>query len=63
MASSKVYLTAGMIRTDVEGSGSTLLYICAGLSRQVVPPSPGGVIMAQLQKNNLGADLFNGSLI
>lgn len=64
MASTKNYICSGMIRTNIAVNGSTRLYIVAGIPRQFTVPGPGGgSIINQLQKNNLGADLYNGSLI
>lgn len=63
MASTKNYICAGMIRTNTAVDGSTRLYIVAGIPRQFTVPAAGGAIMNQFQFNNLGADLYNGSLI
>lgn len=57
------HISAGLVPIDNStGDDINEYYISAGL----VPDdeaAPTGAIMNQLQKSNLGADLFNGTLL
>lgn len=59
MAETTYRISAGLI--NVEATGETVYYICAGLPNGW--EEPAGAIMNQLQGPNLGADLFNGALL
>lgn len=61
----KAYISAGLSVKKSSGASSTTnnAYISAGLTPKAdTEPPPVGAIIPLLQKNNLGASLYNGSL-
>lgn len=64
MADNKFYIASGIIPNDTgESESSNQFFIASGMVPDDKSGAPTGAIMKQLQKANMGADLYNGAII